>query len=94
MRIGIEFVDRMPSLATPKNAAEPGWTMTRKSSRKKAGYAAWLLAKVFDELTGNYSGNATAENRVKELASEGSCISDTRFSYVEKPDRYSDTDFN
>jgi hypothetical protein len=44
---------------------EPGRTMAIKSPTKKEGYAAWFLAKVFDELTGNYYRNAAAESQTK-----------------------------
>jgi hypothetical protein len=49
--------------------------MAMKSSIKKEGWAAWLLTKLFDELTGNYYRNAAAETQVKRpFAAEGSRI--------------------
>lgn len=60
--------------------------MARKSSRKKYGYAVWLLTKMFDELTGNYFGNAATENRGKTFISESDRISDRNISCVEELD--------
>ena len=60
--------------------------MARKSSRKKDGYAARLLTKVFDELTGNYFGNATTEKQVEPPISKGDRISDESISCAEESD--------
>ncbi len=63
--------------------------MARKSSRKKEGYAAWILTKMFDELTGNYFKNATVENQAKPLISESARLSEGSISFVKEPDRSS-----
>lgn len=68
--------------------------MARKSSRKKDGYAAWLLAKMFDELTGNYFGNAVAENQAKPPISESTRISDRSISCAEEIDRSNGAGFD
>lgn len=68
--------------------------MAGKSIRKKDGYAAWLLTKMFDELTGNYFGNAVAENRGKTFVSESDHVSDRSISCVEELDRSNDPGFD
>lgn len=68
--------------------------MAGKSSRKKYGYATWLLTKMFDELTGNYFGNAAAENRGKTFISESDRISDRNISCMEESDRSNGPGFN
>jgi hypothetical protein len=68
--------------------------MARKSSRKKGGYASWILTKMFDELTGNYFGNAVAENRGKTFISEGDHVSDRSTSCMEELDRSNDPGFD
>lgn len=67
--------------------------MTGKSP-KKYGYAAWLLTKMFDELTGNYFGNAITENQVRPLMSESDRVSDGSISCVEKFDRSNGVGFD
>lgn len=64
--------------------------MAIKSSRKRNGYAAWLLTKVFDELTGNYYRDPATESRVKPLMSESARISDENIPRVDEFDRYDD----
>lgn len=68
--------------------------MAGKSTRKKDGYAAWLLTKMFDELTGNYFGNSVAENRGKTFTSESDHVSDGSISCVEELDRSNDPGFD
>jgi hypothetical protein len=68
--------------------------MAIKSSRKKDGYAAWLLTKMFDELTGNYFGNAVAEDRGKTFISESDHISDRNIPCIEESDRSNGPGFN
>ncbi|WP_163839576.1 hypothetical protein [Pseudoxanthomonas sacheonensis] len=68
--------------------------MARNSSGKKDSYGAWLLTKVFDELTGNYFGNATTDNQMKPLISERPRISDGGIHCAEEFDGSSGAGFD
>lgn len=67
--------------------------MAIKSSRKRNGYAAWLLTKVFDELTGNYYRDSVTESQVKPLMSKSARISEENASCVDELDRFDDVSF-
>lgn len=68
--------------------------MAGKSSRKRNGYAAWLLTKMFDELTGNFFANATTEIQVKPLISQSARKSDGSISCVEEFNRSNGAGFD
>lgn len=44
--------------------------------RKEAGYAAWLLMRIFDELTGDYFESAAIENQRKPIKGKDARVSD------------------
>lgn len=67
--------------------------MAIESSRKKSGYAAWILTKVFDELTGNYYRNEAAENQAKQLMKKNNRTPDGNASCVDESDRPNDVGF-
>lgn len=64
--------------------------MAIKSSRKRNGYAAWFLTKVFDELTGNYYRDPATQNQVKPLMGERVRLSDENSPCVDEFDRFDD----
>lgn len=64
--------------------------MAIKSVRGKTGYAAWILKKVLDELTGNYFENAATEKQARPLAREDAPKPNGNIVYVEEFDRSND----
>ena len=61
--------------------------MAIKSSNRRSGYAAWLLTKVINELTGNYFESGTVGVQEKPLKRANSRASDKNDLYAEECDR-------
>lgn len=64
--------------------------MAIKAPRKRSGYAAWILTKVFDELTGNYYRDPATQNQAKPLMGESARRPDENIPRVDEFDRFDD----